>query len=350
MLKFKIFFNNLIYKLYHYRIPMSLRSIHPDFIEIVVTSKCNYDCEMCPRPRKFPQKELIFSDWEKIITDPIFSNIKFLCISGGEPFIHQKLLELTELFLNSMPKLKVLHINTNGFFTQKIISLIKTLSPLLEERRIKLSLLISLDGIEEKHNYIRGNPQAFYKTTKTILALKSLQKEYSFNFVANCVLSRKNLHEINDVAKWCKVREIPFRFTLIGFFNRGILKNIDKERDWGFREEDEEYLFKILENFSSDNYTESTVSRYAHEMLRLYRDKTPRATSCPFTLNGLRIDSFGNVYYCYRKNTIGNFLNNYSISKIYYNSENLISQRKTAEKECRYCNSSYWCELLPKRI
>jgi MoaA/NifB/PqqE/SkfB family radical SAM enzyme len=237
-----------------------------------------------------------------------------------------------------------LHINTNGFFTEKIIFLVRTLAPILDKKGIKLSFLVSLDGIGEKHNNIRRNPQSFYAVEKTISALKLLREKYIFEFFVNCTLFRKNLHEISNIEKWCESQKISFRFNMINFFDIGFVKNIDKKRELDFREEDKKYLFKVLEELSSNNHLVSAVRNYSLEVLRLYKDNAHRITICPFVKNGFRIDPCGNIYYCFKQNMIGNFLKDRSVSKIFYLPKNLINRQKIAEETCRYCNA--FCRTL----
>jgi len=64
--------------------------------------------------------------------------------------------------------------------------------------------------------------------------------------------------------------------------------------------------------------------------------KRKRKLTCPFAVEGLRVDPNGDVYYCFNSKSIGNIFQK-DISSIYYDPKNL-EYRKLIEKEiCPNC-------------
>ena len=83
---------------------------------LVSTFRCNAKCHMCNvwmHPSK-PAEELDLKYYERL------PNLKFLNITGGEPFLRQDIEEIVE---KALTKTKRLVISSNGYFTDKIIKL-----------------------------------------------------------------------------------------------------------------------------------------------------------------------------------------------------------------------------------
>ena len=69
-------------------------------------------------------------------------------LTGGEPFVRKDLREIHDVAVKSTKPL-VMHITSNGFLTDRIEDFCHT-----RDRSVPLQLLISVDGMGEKHNKI----------------------------------------------------------------------------------------------------------------------------------------------------------------------------------------------------
>ena len=332
-------------KIYKYKVLANFSALPPTLLKIFITPRCNFYCQMCGIWKRglIKEQELKFSDWQKMMKDPIFSKVEVLNINGGEPFLHPELSSLINLYLESMPKLRELSINTNGFFTQKIVSLVKDLAFIAEKRGITFLISVSIDGLEKTHDYLRGFPGAFKKAEETILALKNLQKNYNFVILINCVIFHKNLHEVDKIVKWCDSMGINARFSPIVFYD-GYFSNTDQKNKLDFTEEDKKYLLKILKKLFSNTPLKNPLSYFYYDMYHLYKNKKNRTAPCRFMVDGFTIDCLGEVYYCLMIKKIGKISDNSSIGEIYYKPENLAYRRQAEKPVCRNCNSSPLCE------
>lgn len=328
--------------IYNYNFLHHFKQLAPTELQINVTYWCNSRCQMCNIWKMKPKNELSLSEWKKIMKDPIFLGIKRLMIAGGEPILHPELIKLIKLYLNSMPRLQFLSLVTNGFLPQKTVAVVKTVTDLCKKRGISFSIAVSLDGIGKMHNLIRRIPNAFKKTSTTIMTLKSLQSKHNFGLGASCLICRKNLYHIRKVKAWCKKRNIPINFQLIGF-HETYVQNIDQEKSLDFRKKDRKYLYDLLEELANDrslNDVRSFLRSYFwRDMLNLYKGGV-RTTPCPFLYDAFVLDSLGDVYYCLSEKQIGNCRKGKNVSAIYYNHKNLARRRKMSKSVCLRCNSA----------
>lgn len=180
--------------------------IFPNVLHIDVTGKCNLNCIHC---RGRGTKDLTLSEIKESLLklNSSFKNsLKWVEISGGEPFLRQDIFEILE-FIKRRTKLKVIVVSNGWFITKKIV---KKLEKLRIER-----VQISLDGVrEETHNKIRQNNLAY---KKAIRAIKYLSNSNIIS-VVRMVLNKYNLNEVEDLFKICKklrVSEIGIRGAVL---------------------------------------------------------------------------------------------------------------------------------------
>jgi MoaA/NifB/PqqE/SkfB family radical SAM enzyme len=114
-------------------------------------------CNVWHNPTK-PGEEITIKDIEKIP-----SGLKFINITGGEPFIRQDIAEIIEVI---RPKTKRIVISTNGFFTERIVELCK--------KYPDLGIRISIEGLQETNDAIRGIPGGFDRGFSTLRILQKM--------------------------------------------------------------------------------------------------------------------------------------------------------------------------------
>ena len=126
---------------------------------VIVTYRCNARCNMCSRYKapSRPEEELSIETIRKL-PEMYFTNI-----TGGEPFIRT---DLKEIVAELSKKSDRIVISTNGFFTDRIIELCREFP--------KVGIRISIEGLEQANNEIRGLPDGFnrgYTTLKKLVEM-----------------------------------------------------------------------------------------------------------------------------------------------------------------------------------
>lgn len=129
---------------------------------LAVTYNCNSRCVMCDIWQMKPHEELKPEDFSKLP-----ASLHYVNISGGEPFLHPKILEIFRQVRQACPKAQIIF-SSNGFSTELIRTRIKEILKIDPN----VGVGISFDGVGEMHETIRRIPQAFEKCVKTIEMLK----------------------------------------------------------------------------------------------------------------------------------------------------------------------------------
>ena len=165
----------------------------PNYVIAFVTGRCNLACAFCchaaRHAREKPcQQELTAPQWAAM-----FSGLRaliHLTITGGEPFLRKDLVDLVIGAVRScgVPRISI---NTNGFLTERIVSVMEAL--LKELHPLEIALAVSLDGPEEVHDSLRGVPGAFRAAHETVMATAPLRNHFKqFTVRVSSVLYHKN--------------------------------------------------------------------------------------------------------------------------------------------------------------
>lgn len=148
---------------------------------LIVTYRCNAKCQMC-NIWKYPTdiSEEIDPKYYDKLPDGLRINI-----TGGEPMLRA---DVEEIFKILYPKASLLELSTNGFFTEKIVS--------IAEKYPNILIRVSLEGLPSLNDRLRGTHNGFDHALRTILELK---KTKCNNIGFSIVISDKNIEDLINV-------------------------------------------------------------------------------------------------------------------------------------------------------
>jgi MoaA/NifB/PqqE/SkfB family radical SAM enzyme len=149
----------------------------PRLLTYIVTFRCNARCVMCDSWRKDGEGDLTLPQIETIFRQ--LPRLHAVRLTGGEPFVRRDFAEIAGLASRLLDPM-VLHVTSNGFLTDRIVSFCEQ-----RDRSRPLSLLISIDGVGDKHDRVRGRRDAWERTMATIRALAPRQKELAMRLAVN---------------------------------------------------------------------------------------------------------------------------------------------------------------------
>ena len=145
---------------------------------LIVTFRCNAKCQMCDI-WKYPTRasEELDPKYYAKLPDGLRINI-----TGGEPMLRQ---DIEDIFKVLYPKGGLIELSTNGFFTDKIVSIaIKYPNTLIR---------ISVEGLPAINDKIRGIENGFDHALRTIMELKRTKCK---NIGFTVVISDKNVDDL----------------------------------------------------------------------------------------------------------------------------------------------------------
>jgi MoaA/NifB/PqqE/SkfB family radical SAM enzyme len=149
----------------------------PRFLTYIVTFTCNARCIMCDSWKKPSPDDLKLGEIAGIFDQlPRMDGVR---LTGGEPFVRKDLPEIAGLVAAKL-RPRFLHITTNGFLTERIVKFGEE-----RDRRTTLNLLVSVDGVESKHNHVRGRETAWSSVMKTLHALAPRARELNLRLAVN---------------------------------------------------------------------------------------------------------------------------------------------------------------------
>ncbi len=169
----------------------------PPFLVLFITSACNLSCGHCFYWKKLNQKDDLTTNEIKKLSEELGS-IENLNITGGEPFTREDFSEICRLFINNN-SVKKIYVSTNGFFTDRTYSQVKKV---LKETSLDLLVIeISLDGMADYHNKLRGNGESFQKALDTYNMLSELGKrDRRLQIHANSTVTSENIEEVRQLS------------------------------------------------------------------------------------------------------------------------------------------------------
>ena len=159
-------------------------------MNLMITGKCNLNCLHCFNAKDNAplNTELSYEDVINILDQAREIGIQAFTITGGEPLVHPRFLDIVRAIYER--DMFIFELNTNGLLiTQKMLDVFKELHcyPLIK---------ISFDGVGY-HNWIRQHPQA---EDLTIKAIKKCIAN-GFRVKAQVQVNRKNVDVMMDTAK-----------------------------------------------------------------------------------------------------------------------------------------------------
>lgn len=152
-------------------------SDRPRVVTHTVTFRCNAKCVMCDSWRLPGQDELTTDEVERIYA--ALPTVDVLRLTGGEPFLRKDLGAIVSLGVRHLDP-RFVHITTNGFLTGRIVDLVER-----RDLSVPLQLLVSIDGVGEKHDEVRGVPESYGRAMATIAALAPRRQELNLQLAVN---------------------------------------------------------------------------------------------------------------------------------------------------------------------
>lgn len=284
---------------------------------VIVTYRCNARCNMCSRYKRpsSPDEEISLDTIRKL--PPMY----FTNITGGEPFIRTDLKDIVRELYKKSDRIVI---STNGFFTDRIIDLC--------EEFPNVGIRISIEGLEETNNAIRGLDDGFnrgYTTLKKLVEMHHPDVGFGMTVQDANAKDLVPLYKLSD--------ELNMEFATASLHNSFYFvesNNIIKDRPMVAKN-----FENLINELLKSNSPKKWFRAYFNHGLINYIYGQKRLLPCDMAFDTFFIDPYGDVMPCNgtkEKEVMGN-LNEQSWDEL-WNCE----QAEKVRKKVRSCNRNCW--------
>lgn len=265
----------------------------PTHVNFPITDNCNSKCRMCNVWKNKSENELSPNEINEIFSNRLFTKVRHLGISGGEPTLRKDLLECVLSILNALPKLESLSITSHGFHPTKWDKLLPKIYYQCNSRNISLKINISVDGIGELHEEVRRIKGGWSKVLQTI----DIVKENKVPLQLQCTVSKHNVFGVNEVIHFAKSNKIELIFRKATSINRLYNKKITSE--FFTSTQDNSFFADFIKSDEVLSYTSNAGRRlFYNDLAKRLTSGTKRDSPCHFQYNGVLISSHGKMFHC----------------------------------------------------
>jgi sulfatase maturation enzyme AslB (radical SAM superfamily) len=284
------------------------KPIHPTVLIFHCTFVCDARCEMCSNWQRGDRKsDMTLAQIDRVFQNPLWKNIEMCMLSGGEPTTRNDMVEVSQVFLDRLPKLRKYGINTTGLTPHRAIPMITRVAEACHEKGVIFSARVSIDGVGEMHNEVRQVKNGFNKANETITAMRELQKRVPFNFGVSATIFNKNIDDCDNILAWAKKEGLDIVFNMVRFSDP-MLGNADLANTVKPIGRDEERLRRFfLERVRMDPLMDGQNYIHMH-YADMIGNGYHREAPCPFQTQGIMLNPDGGLFFCENSEVVGNVL------------------------------------------
>lgn len=173
-----------------------------------VTDACNSRCLLCNIWKTKACPDLLsLEEIKKAFSDPLLSELELILLTGGEPVLRKDLIDIILFIHQKVPKAKF-SLSTNAIMPERVLEVVETAL----QNNVHINVGLSIDGIGEHHDRIRGVAGNFAKADQLVNQLLELRKKYKcdFEICAGLTLHPQTINYVNEVHQYTKNKGIGF--------------------------------------------------------------------------------------------------------------------------------------------
>lgn len=252
------------------------KTASPTDASIIITYRCPMRCKMC-NVWKYPTEEkdeITPKDLE------VLPNLNFINVTGGEPFIREDLPEIIEVLYTKAPRIVI---STSGWYSDRVIK--------LAERFPNIGIRISIEGLSQCNDDLRGREGGFDNGLRTLLELKRMGiKDIGFGQT----ISNNNSNDILPLYELSK--NLGMEFATAAFHNSYYFHKDDNTIT--NKDEVEGNIKELVNRLLQENHPKTWFRAFFNLGLINYIEGGKRMLPCEAGSLNFFIDPFGEVFPC----------------------------------------------------
>lgn len=254
----------------------ALKTSLPTDVSIITTYRCQMRCKMCNiwRYPSDERKEITPKDLEKL------PQLKFANVTGGEPFQRR---DLEDIIAVLFARAKRVVISTSGWHYDRIIK--------LAEKFPNIGIRVSIEGLSQRNDDLRGRSGGFDNGLKVLLKLRSMGiKDIGFGIT----VSNHNSEDMLWLYRLSK--EMKMEFATAAFHNSFYFHKDDNHIT------NQEVVISHFEALILELLKENNPKVWGRAFFNLglinYIKGGKRMLPCEAGLANFFIEPYGDVYPC----------------------------------------------------
>ncbi len=323
---------------------------------VSVTNRCNARCKTCniwriyEKEPSLSKSELGIEEFERIF-EHIGRNAYWFTISGGEPFLRKDIVDIYDVLIHHCSP-NIINIPTNATAPKHIEKRVREFMEINNESTLIINL--SMDGIGDNHDVIRGVNGNFKKLLDTYERLKAVKADFeNLRVGVHTVVSIFNAGHIPAIYDFVRglepdshIFEVAEERAELLTLDTGItpdhktlskaMDDITKDIKYNYLESGE-FLSRITQSFRLEYY----------EIMKNTLNEKRQIIPCYAGYASCQISPYGELWACCILGNSGSFGNlrdvDYDFNKLWHSKKAYEIRAAIKRKEC-YCplaNASY---------
>lgn len=286
-----------------------------------ITNACNYRCPHCRAYMDVTKQEEKIET--RIIDEIIKNDILSVNISGGEPLLNPRILNIISKLAASGIDVGI---SSNGWMYPKMAESLKDSG--------QSFIQISVDGPKSIHDEFRGVNGAFERAIQSL----KIAKELNLRTQMNVTITSKNINTLESNI------EIALQLGIDRIFYRRVVPTGKGKDNLHLLPNKKKYL-QAIQNINSIKLDgiDIVIDDPVVSIINKSKSIEKNIIGCTAGIKSLGIDSNANVYPCiFLRENIGNLMNN-TLNEIWTKSDIINNLRKRNIGVCGECEFNYIC-------
>lgn len=313
--------------------PWSLEK--PIIIQFPVNDICNSKCQMCNIWQQKLDSQVTPSELGELLHNSLFSEVRGVGINGGEPTLRKDLPEIVDTLFLKLPKLTTISLITNALKSEMVIERIREIGKVVQKHNGQFDVMVSLDGVGDLHDQVRGRRGNFANAIKVIDFIQS--SALVKNRRLGCTVIRENVYGIHELLEFALSKNIYIKYRVGIPHQRLYSKDVVDPFALSFPEKC--HLAIFLQNLIQFYETsEEQIFFYKSLIGQIIYDK-PRTAGCDWQHRGITLSSHGEILYCaVESKVLGSALK--QDAELLYK-DNSAHLKEIVQTKCDFCMHDY---------
>jgi polysaccharide pyruvyl transferase WcaK-like protein/molybdenum cofactor biosynthesis enzyme MoaA len=334
-MKFLASVHNTLQDLYLTTQPKPWHPRKPRVIQFPVNDVCNAKCQMCNIWQQKFDYQISPQELAIAVNNPLFSEVRGVGINGGEPTLRKDLAEIIDVLFTNLPKLSGIALITNSLNSSQVIERIGEIGQVIKSHSGYLDVMVSLDGVGEVHDRVRGRKGNFENALKVIDFIQNCDLVSSRRL--GCTIIKENVYGVHDLLEFALSKDIYIKYRLGLPHQRLYSQDVSEPFDLTFAEK--YHLSVFLENIIRFYETSEQQKFFYKSLIGQIMYGKPRAAGCDWQHRGVTLSARGELLYCaVESKTLGSSISENSEHLYFANQDHLA---EIVKSKCDTCVHDY---------